>query len=368
MPQSRLFQPLRVGNFEISHRMAMAPLTRFRASDEHIPLSFVEEYYTQRASVPGTFIVTEGTFISAAAGGYANVPGIYNTDQIRAWRRITDAVHARGSFIFCQLWALGRTAEPEIAKREAFKIMSSSPNPVDSDHVVPEQMQMEDIQSVINDYAQASENALEAGFDGVEIHGANGYLVDQFLQTNCNSRTDEYGGSVENRSRFGVETVRAVVNAIGAKRTAIRLSPWSTFNGMKMETPVPQFSHFITQLHDFGLAYLHVVESRISGNADVESTDNLDFIIQGWKEPLFIAGGYRPDSARRLVDIEYPEKDIVVMFGRYFISTPDLPFRIKHGLDLNAYNRETFYNAKSKEGYIDYPFSQQFLDGGDMNI
>ena len=212
----------------------------------------------------------------------------------------------------------------------------------------------------MGDYAQAAKNAVEAGFDGVEVHGANGYLVDQFLQTNCNRRTDAYGGSVEKRSRFGVEVVKAIVNAVGAEKPAIRLSPWSTFNSMGMDDPIPQFTQFIKQLDPLQLAYLHLVESRISGNADVEQTEKLDFVIQAWNGPVLIAGGYRPASAKRLVDDEYPDRDVVVLFGRYFISTPDLPFRIKRGLELNPYDRDTFYNAKSKAGYIDYQFSQDF--------
>jgi NADPH2 dehydrogenase len=362
MSKSRLFEPIVVGNMRLSHRMAMAPLTRFRASDAYIPLPFVAEYYAQRASVRGTLLITEGTFISRAAGGFANVPGIYNEDQIQAWRKVTDAVHAKGSFIFCQLWALGRTAESEVAEKEGFRIMSSSPSPVDSEHAVPEQMQTEDIHTIITQYAQAAKNAIRAGFDGVEVHGANGYIVDQFLQTNCNRRTDEYGGSVENRSRFGIEVLQAVVNAVGAERTAIRLSPWSTFNGMRMDDPIPQFTNFIKQVRKLRLAYLHLVESRISGNADVEETNKLDFAVEVWKGPVFIAGGYRPDSAKRLVDFEYPDKEVVVLFGRYFISTPDLPFRIKRGLQLNPYDRRTFYSPKSRDGYLDYQFSQEFAE------
>jgi NADPH2 dehydrogenase len=319
------------------------------------------EYYDQRASVPGTLLITEGTFLSARAGGYRNVPGVYTQEHIEAWRKVTEAVHEKGCFIFCQLWSLGRAADPEVAAAEGFEILSSSPNPIDTLHAVPRPMEIPDIESAIEDYAQAARNAIVAGFDGVELHGANGYIIDQFLQDRCNGRQGQYGGNIVNRSRFGIDVVQAVVSAVGAKRTAIRLSPWSTFNGMRMEETIPQFSHFIRKLNDFGLAYLHLVESRIAGNADVEQDETLDFALDLWSGPTLLAGGYTPISAKRLVDKEKSHKDIVVVFGRHFISTPDLPFRIYRGLDLNPYNRDTFYTPKSSKGYIDYPFSEEFM-------
>jgi len=360
---SRLFEPLKVGSVTLQHRLVMAPLTRFRADDAHVQLSFVPTYYAQRAAVPGTLLITEATFISHRAGGYPNVPGIWSDAQIAAWRKVTDAVHAKGSFIYCQLWALGRTANPDCAKAEGIEVVSSSPNPIDSSHLVPKEMTHEEIKQFIGDYAQAARNAVEgAGFDGVEIHGANGYLIDQFLQDTCNRRTDSYGGSVENRSRFALEVTQAVVDAVGADKVGIRLSPFSTFQGMKMDDPIPQFTHVITKLKDFKLAYLHVVESRVSGNADIESTAKIDFAVDAWAgtSPVLVAGGFRPDSAKRAVDEEYTDKDIAIVFGRYFISNPDLPFRIRQGIPLNPYDRETFYLPKSEKGYTDYPFSSEF--------
>lgn len=303
-----------------------------------------------------------GTFISPQQGGYANVPGIYDDAQIEAWRKVTDAVHAKGSYIFCQLWALGRTANKDVAKAERITITSSSDIPLSSGHGVPIPLTVEQIKSTIQDYVKAAQNAIEAGFDGVELHGANGYLIDQFLQDKCNRRTDQYGGSIENRSRFGVEAIRAVADAIGADRTAIRFSPWSAFNGMRMGEPIPQFSDIIKELDRLGLAYLHLVESRIAGNADVEVSDKLQFAYDIWTGPFLIAGGFRPDSARRLVDEEQKSKNIVIMFGRYFISTPDLPFRVKSDIELNNYDRGTFYTPKHPHGYIDYDFSAEFLN------
>ncbi|KAK1763975.1 hypothetical protein QBC33DRAFT_548458 [Phialemonium atrogriseum] len=363
MPDSRLFQPLKVGNLTLSHRLAMCPLTRFRASDDHVPLPSVREYYGQRASVPGTLIISEGAFISPAHGGYANVPGIYNEDQIAAWRTVTDAVHAKGSYIFCQLWALGRTADTSVAAHEGITFVSSSNIPVDSERPAPVPLSKVQIRQSIQDYANAAKNAIKAGFDGVELHGANGYLIDQFIQDTCNRREDEYGGSIENRSRFAVEVVKAVSDAIGGERTGVRFSPWSTYNGMRMDEPIPQFADVIRRIKELSpsIAYLHLVESRIAGNADVEASDKLTFAYDIWDRPLLVAGGFTAESAQRLVE-EHPDKEIVVMFGRYFISTPDLPFRIKSGLALSPYDRDTFYTPMATKGYTDYPFSPQFLE------
>lgn len=364
MAETRLFQPVTVGRLRLNHRLGMCPLTRFRAADDHTPLPIVAEYYGQRASVPGTILIAEGTFISEAQGGFANVPGIYNDKQIAAWREVTDAVHSKGSFIFCQLWALGRTAETDVAEKEQITITSSSDIRVDPEHAVPVPLSLEQIKAAIQDYVQAAKNAIQAGFDGIELHGANGYLIDQFLQDTCNKRDDQYGGSIENRSRFALEVVNAVVEAIGADRTAIRFSPWSTFNGMRMKDLIPQFEDIVKKLDKLNLAYLHLVESRIAGNLDVDSFDKLDFAAKHWRGVLFIAGGFSPDSARRLVDEERVDRDVVVLFGRYFISTPDLPFRIREHLSLNDYDRSTFYTPKNADGYTNYPFSKEFLSTG----
>ena len=363
MADSRLFSPLKIGRCQLQHRVVMAPLTRFRASDAHVQLPFVKEYYAQRASIPGTLLITEATFISARASGYPNVPGIWNAEQIEAWKQVTQAVHDKGSYIFLQLWALGRVANPKVLKGLGdYEVVSSSPTPEKEASPVPHELSIEEINGFVGDYAQAAKNSIEAGFDGVEIHGANGYLVDQFTQDNCNKRTDGYGGSIENRSRFGLEVAKAVVDAVGADRTGIRLSPFSTFQGMKMADPIPQFSHLLKGLKQLDLAYIHVVESRISGNADVESTEKVDFALDIWgkKSPVLVAGGFKPDSARRAVNEEYKDNEVAVVFGRYYISNPDLPFRLKNDVELTKYNRDTFYKAKSTEGYIDYPFSQEY--------
>ena len=277
---SKLFQPLKVGNVELSNRIVMAPLTRYRADDSHVPLPFVAEYYAQRASVPGTLLITEATFIAPEAAGYGNVPGIWSAAQIAGWKSVTEAVHKKGSFIYMQLWALGRAADAKNLEQEfGKKVVSASDIPFKGG-AQPTPLTEEQIWEFIGLYKQAALNAIEAGFDGVEIHGANGYLVDQFLQDKSNKRTDAWGGSVEKRARFGLEVAKAVVSAVGAERTAIRLSPYSPFQGMRMPDPVPQFSYFVEQLKPMKLSYIHVVESRISGNADVENTEKVTFLVR----------------------------------------------------------------------------------------
>ncbi len=348
----------------------MAPLTRYRANDAHVHTSLATEYYTQRASVPGTLIITEATFVSPRASGYANVPGIHNKDQIEAWKNVTDAVHKKGSYIYCQLWSLGRVAQPEIVRKEAGEkwFTSSSAIPFQAGSEPPRALEEEDIWVLVRDYAQAAKNAIEAGFDGVEIHGANGYLVDQFTQDTVNKRTDAWGGSVEKRSRFALEIAKAVVAAVGSEKVGLRLSPFSTFQGMKMEDPVPQFSHLISSLKELKLGYLHLVESRISGSADSEPTEKIDPLVKIWGKtsPVLLAGGFKPESAKRAVEEEYTGQDVLIVFGRHFLANPDLPFRIEKGIALNKYNRDTFYNAKSPEGYITYPFSQEWEAQGKL--
>ncbi|KAK5687485.1 hypothetical protein LTS10_001623 [Elasticomyces elasticus] len=363
---SRLFTPLKLGNHELSSRLAMAPLTRFRADDDHVQLPFVKDYYAERACIPGTLIITEATVISPAASGYANVPGIYNDTQIKAWKEIVDSVHKAGGIFFLQLWALGRSANPDVKKKEGTgDVVSASdiPMSVSDNSPAPRPLTEEEIQQYIKDYATAAKNAVEgAGFDGVEIHGANGYLVDQFTQDTSNKRTDSWGGSIEKRARFSVEVTKAVVAAVGADKTAIRLSPWSPFQGMGMEEPIPQFSYLVEELKKLKLAYIHLVESRVSGNADIESTEKVDPFIDIWgsTSPILLSGGFKPESARRAVNEQYKDKNVVVVFGRYFVSNPDLVFKVEKGIELTPYNRATFYDPKTEKGYLGYPFSEEF--------
>ncbi|KAI1111626.1 NADH:flavin oxidoreductase/NADH oxidase family protein-like protein [Nemania sp. NC0429] len=361
MAESRLFQPLKIGNIEVSHRIGMAPLTRLRATAKHVPTLSMKEYYSQRASVPGTLIITEGTFVSpSACGGFPGAPGIWNEEQVAAWRTITDDVHRKGSFIYCQLFAMGRAGDVESARAAGVDIVGPSAIPISENSPVPRAMTIEEIKQSIKDFATASENAIRAGFDGVECHCGNGYLIDQFAQDTSNQRDDEYGGSVENRSRFVHEIMKAMVDAVGTERVGIRVSPFSSFQGMRMKDPIPQFSDIITKASQLNLAYLHLIEPRIFGDGEIESADTVDFAYKLWDAPILVAGGYTPASAKKLVDEERPDRDIVVVMGRHFIANPDLVFRIKRGLELNAYKREFFYMG-ADTGYIDYPFGAEYL-------
>ncbi|KAL4926566.1 alkene reductase [Aspergillus undulatus] len=367
---SKLFTPLKVGSLTLSHRITLPPMTRFRVEAGHIPQEMVAEYYAQRASEPGTLLITEAILISTRPGVYEHVPGIWNEDQIKRWRTVTDAVHAKGSYIFAQLWALGRVADPAATKADAgpdAQVISSSAVPFGEGGVVPKEMTEDDIQAVIADYATAAKNAIAAGFDGVEIHGANGYLVDQFIQRAVNKRTDAWGGSVENRARFPLSVIKAVVDAIGAERTAIRYSPWGLFQGMGVDPAdelIEQFGYVARKTAEFGLAFVHLVEARIAGNTETEETGGKDlgffFEAYGKASPIMVAGGYVGETAREAADEQYKGYDVLVAIGRPWIANPDLPFRVKRGIPLRPYEREHFYTVRSPVGYIDYEFSEEF--------
>jgi NADPH2 dehydrogenase len=378
---SRLFTPLKLGSTELGHRVAMAPLTRYRADDERVPLPIVKgigatcamrevyvdiciEYYVQRASTPGTLLITEATLISLRAAGRHNVPGIWSEAQIAGWAEVVDAVHAKGCKIFCQLWHLGRAGFPDVLRSHGHKLLSSSAVAIDSTREVPEEMTEGEIWETIGDYAEAARNAMKAGFDGVEIHGANGYLPDQFLQDVCNKRTDSWGGSIENRARFHLEVTKAIAQVVGADKLGMRLSPHSEYLGMRMADPLPTFEYLVAELKKLGLAYLHLVEGRISGQSDTDTREGETNtpLIKVWdnSSPVLLAGGFTPESAKEVVDKTYKDYDVVVVFGRHFIANPDLVFRLKNGIPLNKYDRPTFYLPKVPQGYIDYPFSQEF--------
>lgn len=368
MSYDRLFTPLKVGHHTLDHRIVLAPLTRFRADDEHVQTKIVPEYYAQRACVPGTLLITEATFISPQAGGYNNVPGIWNQAQIEEWKQATKAVHDKGSYIYLQLWALGRVAVPKNLERDGgYPVVSASAIPAAEGGHVPKELSKEEIKAFVGYYATAAKNAIDAGFDGVEIHGANGYLIDQFWQDVSNQRTDEYGGSIENRARFGLEVTKAIIEVVGdSKKVGIRLSAWSDFQGMGMKDPVPQFTYIINQLKTLDLAYLHLTESRISGDASTAVyhpvTQENKPLVAAWGNagPLILAGGFTPEKAEKAVNEVYTGDNVLIAFGRYFISTPDLVFRLKKGIALTPYDRSTFYKKMSPDGYTDYPFSEEW--------
>ncbi|KAK2463888.1 hypothetical protein APHAL10511_004060 [Amanita phalloides] len=367
MSTPKLFQPFKLGKLDLQHRVVHAPLTRFKATKRgHVEIQpMVKEYYAQRSTTPGTFILTEGTLIHEKVGGFYNVPGIWTDEQIESWKQVTSVVHKNASFIFSQLWALGRVAKPDVLKEKDIPYTAPSPTPFHDDGEPPRELTTEEIKEIIQLYVQAAKNAVfKAGFDGVEIHGANGYLFDQFLQDMSNTRTDEYGGSIANRSRFCLEVVDAIAEVVGEERLGVRLSPWSGYQGMGMKDPIPQFAHFVAELklRHPNLAYLHVVEPRITGSVDRTSPlsghESNDFLRAIWSPlPYISAGGYDRESAVAAAE----GTNTLITFGRHFLSNPDLPIRLRNNIPLNKYNRQTFYlpgdTEEGKKGYVDYPFA-----------
>ncbi|RFU74761.1 chanoclavine-i aldehyde oxidoreductase [Trichoderma arundinaceum] len=363
MGDSNIFKALQLGQCHLKHKVVLSPMTRFRADDSAVPLPFVKEYYAQRASVPGTMLITEATAISPQSKGFANVPGIWTPEQIDAWREIVNDVHSKGSHIWLQLWATGRSAEVEVLNANGFDLTSSSAVPVGPEEPTPRALTEAEIAAYIEQHVQAAKNAMLAGFDGVEIHGANGFLIDQFLQASCNQRSDEWGGSIQKRARFGLEITSRIVDAIGADRVGIKFSPWSTFQGMgTMNDLAPQFEYVIARLKEMDIAYLHLANSRWVEDVTHPDADNETFVrMWGKSKPVLLAGGYDAASARRVIDKTYAEYDnVAVVFGRLYISNPDLPFRLQHQLPLEPYDRDTFYVPFSDKGYLDYPFSEEF--------
>ncbi|KAE9392574.1 NADH:flavin oxidoreductase/NADH oxidase [Gymnopus androsaceus JB14] len=364
---SSLFQPIQVGNLLLKHRVVLAPLTRMRCDDQHVPqLPVMREYYSQRSSTPGTLLIAEGTLVDPKAGGYPNVPGLWNDVQSKAWKEITDAVHKNGSHIFVQLWTTGRDADPKIlaAENPEYTLIGPSEIPMQGKGV-PRALEVDEIKSLVQSYAKAASLAVnKAGFDGVEIHFANGYLVNQFLEDVSNNRKDEYGGSIENRARFGLEVVDAVVREIGQEKVGARFSPWSTFLDMRMKDPIPTYSYVIKTIKDLypNFAYISVCEPRVVGDstfdANIYANDSNDFIRDIWSpKPLIVAGGFDRESAIKRAD----STGDLIAFGRRYISNPDLPKRLLKNLPLTPYDRSTFYLAgdASGRGYSDWPFAEE---------
>ncbi|KAL0079877.1 hypothetical protein J3Q64DRAFT_1148206 [Phycomyces blakesleeanus] len=364
-----LFTPIKVGTSLLKHRVALAPLTRLRADADHVPTPMMTEYYQQRAS-EGGLLISEGTFIAEDAGVYPSAPGIYNDRQIEAWKHITKAVHDKGGFIYVQLWHVGRASSPAFIPGNKIPVSASAiaingKDLIGHDYKVPRALETEEISQLVQTYANAARNAISAGFDGVELHGANGYLIDQFLNTSSNIRTDQYGGSIENRTRFALEVIEGVSKAIGEDRTAIRLSPWSGFQDMKDDTPYETWGYLVSQLQEKhpNLAYLHFIEPRDDNittmfpeidRTEIIENDTIEPFHKAWKGPFISAGGYTTTPKRAFETTERLENTLVA-FGRSFIANPDLPLRLKNDSPLNKYNRATFYSS-GNAGYTDYPF------------
>ena len=341
----------------------MAPMTRRRAEVGFVPSTTMIEYYSQRASTRGSLLISEATAVSPRAAAPPNTPGLWTKQQVDAWKPITSAVHAKGSFIYAQLWMCGRAAHAASVEGGA-EVLSSGNISSGPGAPTPRPMSEDEIQACIKEFAGAARAAIEAGFDGVELHGANGYLLDQFTQDVCNNRSDRWGGSIENRSRFPVEVASAVANAIGPDRVGYRVSPWSRHHGMRMADPRPQFEDLVKRLKELKLSYLHVIESRVQGPMDVvaASSETVDFLADIWgtTSPVIFAGGYDAFTSRQRVEDEQRKgRQALVAFGRSFVSNPDLPPRIQHLLPVSRYHRDLFYEVGRLDGYVDYKFWEQ---------
>ena len=350
-----LFSPGRLGRIEIANRIIMAPLTRNRAF-ELVPTDLMVEYYRQRASAG--LIVTEGTQISPMGQGYAWTPGIHTPEQVKGWRKITEAVHAAGGKIVAQLWHVGRISHPSLlngAQPVAPSAISAEAKTFDGkgfvETVEPRALRENEIPGIMADYAHAARCADEAGFDGVEIHAANGYLIDQFLRDTANTRTDDYGGTIANRVRFLREVLAAVTGAIGADRTGIRLSPWSNANNIGIDSDTPAlFAAVAEALNAHDLAFVHVVEGQTGGPRDWPA-GGIEAFRAALKAPYIANNGYTRDTA---VSAVATGAAYAVAFGKAFIANPDLPARLKADAPLNPPRQALFYGGGA-EGYTDYP-------------
>ncbi len=348
-----LLTPVQLGPYTLRNRMVMAPMTRNRAGEGNVPSASSATYYAQRASAG--LIVTEGTQVSPQGVGYPGTPGVHEDAHVEGWRQVTDAVHERGGRIFAQLWHVGRISHPLLQPGGALPVAPSAigaegqtftsegPKPFG----VPRALETSEIPGVVEQFAHGARQALASGFDGVEIHGANGYLIDQFLRDGSNRRTDAYGGPIENRARFLLEVTEAVAGVWGADRVGVRLSPTGSFNTMSDSDPVATFSYATRELDRFGLAYLHVVEP-LAPRAETPVAPLLRPLVHG---PFMLNGGYDRETGNAA--LAAGEADLI-SFGVLFLANPDLPERFAAGAPLNSPDRDTFYMGGEK-GYIDYP-------------
>jgi N-ethylmaleimide reductase len=367
-PVEPLFEPVRLGRYDLPHRMVMAPLTRSRARQPgNVPSALNACYYAQRASA--ALIVTEATQVSQQGQGYAWTPGIHSREQVEGWRLVTDAVHKAGGLIFLQLWHVGRISHPSLQPDGMLPVAPSAIKPsgeafIENENgegelvsfVTPRALQIEEMPYIVRQYARGSRNALEAGFDGVEVHAANGYLLDQFINSSTNRRTDAYGGPIENRARLLMEVVEAVSDVWGHNRVGVRLSPLGTFNDMGDDDPETTFGHVAEKLNGGALAYLHVVNPAVAAiekgiEPDPGALRMLELIRERYRGTLIIAGGFDYDTAEGW--LQQGKADLIA-FGRKFLANPDLPERFRSGASLNADDPSTYYGGGAK-GYTDYP-------------
>jgi N-ethylmaleimide reductase len=365
---AKLFSPLIVGRMSLTHRVVMAPITRLRSEKGDAPGALMAEHYEQRAS-KGGFIVAEAAAVSTRGIAYAGAPGIYNDSHTAGWKTVVDRVHARGGYIYLQLFHGGRTSHPDLQPNgddpvgpsailgDGFAATPTGMKPV----TMPRALSTDEVVGVVDEFRKAAERALAAGFDGVELHAANGYLPDQFIRDGSNQRTDRYGGSIENRSRFVLETTQALIDVWGSDRVAVRLSPSGEWGGMFDSDSDATFTYLTKQLDALDIAYLSVIEPRFRGDDEKVDKDEANkppvaskTLRAHFRGPLIAAGNFKGDSARAIVDSG--DADLVA-FGREFIANPDLPYRLQHNLALNRYVRDTFYGGDAV-GYTDYPFHE----------
>ena len=356
MTEKTLFEPYALGHLTLANRIVMAPLTRNRAGKGFVPSEFAPEYYGQRASAG--LLISEATQISQQGQGYQDTPGIYSPAQIDGWRAVTDAVHAKGGRIFAQLWHVGRISHVDLqpngdAPVAPSALRAESKTFVNNSFVdvsEPRALELEELPGIINDFRQAAANAIKAGFDGVEIHGANGYLLDQFAKDGANLRDDAYGGSIVNRARLLLEVASAVASEIGPRCTGIRISPVSPANGITSSDPQAQFDYIVDQLSALDLVYLHVVEGATGGPRDVAPFDYAG-LRRRFKNTYIANNGY--DLALAKQQLAENKADLFA-FGRPFIANPDLVERLKTGAPLAELDPNTLYGGGAA-GYIDYP-------------
>ncbi len=355
-----LFDSYQLGPIELRNRVVMAPLTRSRAAKGRVPRALNATYYAQRSSIG--LIVSEATSVCEHGFGYTDTPGIITGEQVEGWRLVTDAVHAKGGKIFCQLWHVGRISHPYFQPNGELPVSSSDVKPNGQvftgdgmlDYIAPRALELSEIPGVIEQYVRGARLAKEAGFDGVEIHGANGYLIEQFLYDKVNLRTDEYGGSIENRCRFALEVTRAVIDVFGSARTGIRFSPNGKSGGGDDSDRAALFTYLISEMEKLNPVYIHVLEGREGTDrwAGVESTPLLPLFRKLYSGTIIVNGGYDFASATEVVQSGAAD---LVAFGVLSIANPDLVERFRSGAPLNEPNRNTFY-TQGEEGYTDYPF------------
>jgi N-ethylmaleimide reductase len=354
-----LFQPFQLGGIALANRMVMAPLTRNRAEAGNVPGPLTVEYYAQRASVG--LIIAEATQVSAQAQGYNATPGVHSPEQIAAWKKVTDEVHARGGRIFVQLWHTGRMSHTAFQPGELAPVAPSAiranaktyiPGQGYVDTSVPRALETDEIAGIVNDFRTAARHAIEAGFDGIEIHGAHGYLLDAFLRDGANKRTDRYGGSIENRARFLIEVMAAVIDEIGADRVGVRLSPVSPVNDSSESNPQPLFEHVVRELNKLKPVYLHIVEGATGGPRDIAPFD-YEALRKLYDGVWMLNNGYDKAMA---VDVVASGKADLVSFGRLMLTNPDLPRRFKENAPLNELFKDApLYGGVGAHGYTDYP-------------